>query len=181
LQEGTVRHLLLLISVLLAGCGQRLEQLFDLLSGHETQTAVLVGKPVTLGPAGIALKSSETIKVIGEEAGVCVVLRTGIVLAPQPEMDRHYQEALSGTKLSSTITLKSGQVFQSSSVAQSWSKYGKVTSGDEMAACLSCACGPMLPVGSEVSKIEVKSSSPIRVLGMYWESTNAFDKLSRSN
>lgn len=174
-----MRYLFLAFFALTSGCDQRTEQLLDALSGHETQIVILAKEPTTLGPTGITLKSNEPMKVVGETANVCLVLKGGVPLAPQPEMQRIFEEALSGAHLSSVITLKSGQTFHSSRIAQSWSKYGKFTSQDEISACLSCDCGPKPSIGSEVGSIEIKASSPIRVLGMYWESSNAFDSVSK--
>jgi hypothetical protein len=176
-----MRAALVVILVSLAGCGQRIDKLFDTLMGHETQTVVLAAQPTTLGPDGLVLTSNEPMKVMGDVASVCLILKSGIALAPQSVMEKHFKDALDGAQLSATLTLKTGQTFQSSSVAQSWSKFGEVTSAEEISACISCACGPQPPVGAEISKLVVKASSPIRVLGIYWESTNAYDQAPKSN
>jgi hypothetical protein len=176
-----MRCVLLLGLTLITGCDQRIDRVFEALTGRETQTVVLAAEPTTVGPDGLVLTSNEPMKVIGDVAGVCLVLKSGTELAPQPVMEKHFQEALHGAKLSATLTLKTGQTFQSSSVAQSWAQHGNVTSSAEIAACISCACGPKPPVGAEISNLVVKSSSPLRVLGIYWESTNAYDQIAKSN
>jgi hypothetical protein len=83
---------------------------------------------------------------------------------------------LGDAKLSAKLKVADGRTFDLSSVCQSWSRC-VVTDDEETAACLSAACGGVeaLSVGSEISQITVRSSVPLRVLGVYWESTDAFD------
>lgn len=170
-----MRYLLIAMSALLAGCGPTVEDLLDSLTGSHTQRVILAEVALVVDPAGIKLRSAEPLQVLGEQAQVCLTLKGGVPLDHQPKMEAAFNKALGGATLSGSLTLDNGQTFPVSGAGQAWSKYGRVTSGDEIAACLSCNCGPKPPIGSVVSEVEVHSSIPLRVLGIYWESTNAFD------
>jgi hypothetical protein len=176
-----MHRIVLILLLFLTGCGQRLDQLFDTLTGNKSQKVVLAGSPTTIDAESVSFRSKEPMKVLGEVAGVCLVLKSGIALASQPIMDKHFTEALGDAALSGSIKLVGGQSFDLGSVGQSWDKYGVVTDSEEIAACLSCACGPKPAVGSEISEVVLRSSSPVRVLGIYWESTDAYDNISKSN
>jgi hypothetical protein len=174
-------RLIFILAVFLAGCGQRLDQLLDKLAGNHSQTVVLAGSPTTIDSESVAFKSEESMKVLGEVAGVCVVLKSGVAMEAQPIMDQQFKDALGDAALSGTVRVSNGQSFDLGSVGQSWRKYGVVTDAEETAACLSCDCGPKPPVGSEISEVVLRASSPVRVLGIYWESTDAFDSVPKSN
>lgn len=175
------RFILILCLFSLAGCGRQLDRLMDKLAGNNSQTVVLVGSPTTIDSRNVSFTSKEPMRVLGEAAGVCLVIKSGVALAPQPIMDKHFKEALGDAVLSGTIRVSGGQSFDLGSVGQSWTKYGVLTDAEEIAACLSCACGPKPLVGSEISEVALRSTVPIRVLGIYWESTDAFDKPPKSN
>lgn len=163
------------VSALLGGCGRGAEDFLESLDGSHTQRVILTKAPLVVGPAGIKIKSPEPLQVLGSQAQVCLTLKGGVPLDHQPKMEAIFNKALGGATLSGLLTLNNGQIFLVSGVAQAWSKYGRVTSGDEIAACLSCDCGSKPPIGSVISEVEVHSSAPLHVLGIYWESTNAFD------
>ena len=173
-----MRKVLILFAALFAGCGDSVDQVFDKLSGHETQTVVLVKDATTVTVNPMLLKSATPMMVIGSDSGICMVLKKEISLAPQPVMDKYFEEALGGAKFSAILRTKAGREFTMTSTGYSWQQRGVVTSTAEMAACLSCACGPKPSVGSEISEISLKASSPVRVLGIYWKSSNVFDKMN---
>jgi hypothetical protein len=176
-----MRHLLLLLVLFLASCDQRADQLLDKISGHETQTVVLAKIPTIIESAGLTLRSEVPLKIIGNSSHLCLVLKSGIPLAPQPVMEKLFREGMQGATVTATLQMKDGKKFSLAQPGQAWKKFGQVTSEEEISACFSCACGPRPAVGAEVSEITVKSSPTIKVLGIYWESTNAFDQNTKGN
>ncbi len=117
-----MRLLVLFVVMLLSGCGRPLDQLFDLLAGHKSQTVVLAPGPLAIGPAELSLTAAEPMRVLGETAGVCVVLKSGVSLAPQNVMDKVFLEGLKGASLTVSFTMQSGRKFSLPATAQAWNK-----------------------------------------------------------
>ena len=176
-----MRLLLLFVVVLLSGCGRQLDQLLELLAGHKSQTVVLAPGPLAIGPAELSLTAAEPMRVVGETAGVCVVLKSGVSLAPQSVMDKVFLESLKGASLTVSFAMQGGRKFTLPATAQDWNKYG-VVAPEELSACSSCACcnggcTGLFPLGAQVAEVSIKSSAPLTALGVYWYSTNAFDQI----
>jgi hypothetical protein len=172
-----MRKLLFLLTFLVAGCDQKIDQFMEKLAGHETNSVILAREPMLLDSKSVSLHSSEPMLVVGNSSAVCLVLKTGVPLAPQPRMDKLFEEAMNGAEVTATLKMKSGEVFTLSQPGQAWAKFGHISSGDELSACLSCACGPQPAIGSQVAEVTITSSAPLKILGSYWESTNAFDQI----
>lgn len=130
---------------------------------------------MTIGPEGMWLRSKEPMRVLGETAGICFVLKSGIEPTSWSIMDEHYKAALGEATLSGTIKVSDGKSFELGRPGQAWREFGVVTDRKEFSACLSCACGPRPQVGAEISEVTLRSSLPVHVMGIYWDSTNAFD------
>ena len=160
----------------LSGCSPRMDHLFDKLMGHNSQTVLLAESSISIGPEGVSLVAKESVKVLGSSADVCLVLKSNIGSPSQPESEVLIKEALGGAELSSTIATSSGQTFDLSCVGQAWRKYGLVTPDEELSVCLSRGCESKLPINAEISAITIRASSPVRILGVYWESTDALDE-----
>lgn len=135
---------------------------------------------MTIGPEGVSFRSKEPMKVLGDTAGICLVLKTGIEPTSWPIMEEHYKDALGEATLSGTIKVSDGKSFELGRLGQAWREFGVVADRNEFSACLSCACGPRPQVGSEISEVTLRSSSPVHVKGIYWESTNAFDNVRKN-
>jgi len=87
------------------------------------------------------------------------------------------KDALGDAELSGTIQTSSGQTFElSCNGGWAWRKYGLLTGDEELSVCLSRGCNGKLPIGTGISAVTVRASSPVQVLGIYWASTDAFDK-----
>lgn len=173
-----MRKLIFLFSFLITGCDQKLDQLMEKAAGHETNSVVLAKEPMFLDSNGISLHSAEAMLVVGKSSSLCLVLKTGVPLAPQPTMDKLFEDAMRGATVTASLKMKNGEVFTLSQPGQAWAKFGHISSGDEISACLSCTCSPQPAIGSQVAEVTVASSSPLKVLGAYWESTNAFDQIN---
>lgn len=164
----------------LTGCGGQVDQLLDKLAGKESQTVVLAGSPLTIGPEGVSFTSKEPMKVLGNSVGICLVFESGVELTSWSIMDEHYKAAFGEATLSGTIKVSDGKSFDLGRPGQAWREFGVVTDRKEFSACLSCACGPRPQVGAEISEVTLRSSSPVQVKGVYWESTNAFDNIRKN-
>jgi hypothetical protein len=173
-----MRKAILLLSVLLTGCGDGLDYIFDKLSGHERSTVVLARSSTTISTDPLLLRSAEPMTVVGSYVAICVVLKKDVPLAPQPVMDNYFKEKLGDARLSATLRVKGGQEFTMANASYAWRQRGLISSTEEISACLSCGCGPKPAVGSEISEISLRSSTPLPVLGIYWESNNDFDTKS---
>jgi hypothetical protein len=166
-----------LVVLVIAGCDQRVDQLLEKLAGYETNTVVLVKGPTVVGSTGLILRSAQPMKVVGDSSSLCLVLKSGVSLGPQVVMNKLFEESLRGADVTALLRMKSGKTIRLSKPGQAWDKYGHVTSSEEQSACFSCACGVQPTVGDEVAEATVNSTPPIKILGIYWESTNAFDQL----
>jgi hypothetical protein len=171
---------LVVVVLLLALCGcERIDQALEALAGHYSQSVLLTKGPIQLGPQPIELTSPESLKVLGSDASVCVVLRGDVPLGPQPVVDRMFKESLKGAHLTVSITRTDGRTFELPATNQAWRLNGLVAPG-ELAACSSCgcsreACSAVFPKGAVIQRVRVASSVPLNGLGVYWSSTNAFD------
>ena len=175
-----LRRLFLLSCILVSGCDQSFDQLFDWLSGQDTQRVVIKETPFVLDRTGLMLSSEKPLRVVGESSSVCLVLKQGVPLLSQPEMDRRFRSVTKDAKFTGWLETTNGERFSINSVGQAWALHGPVTGKGEMSACLSCRCGPTPSVGSQIAKIHVAASKTLKALGVYWESTSAFDDADSS-
>jgi hypothetical protein len=144
------------------------------------QTVVVRKEPLLLEPSGTQLTPAQPLEVLGETSSLCVVLKSGIGSLPQAEMDKAFKDSLGGSQLTVSFARADGQNFVLKATSQAWKRSGELTGDGELAACSSCgcakpSCGELFPAGASFKSVTVASSAPISVLGVYWESTNAFD------
>jgi hypothetical protein len=158
----------LLFFLLIAGCDQ-IEKGFMNLEGFNEQTVVLSSQPFELTAEGRTITSKEQMKSLGISS-VCVVLKTHYPMAHKPQMDRDFESLLQGTKISATLTDTEGHEHLFDSVGMAWNMNGAVSYSEELSACVSCACGSHVPVGSTIKSVHIRSDRPLGVLGAYWHS-----------
>ena len=164
------RLALVLPALLLSGCDLNPEKVIDLLMGRETNTVVLVKQPMLLNPEVSILTSQEPMKVLGEWTSLCLSLRGGIPMQDAKEMDRVFEEAMHNTRVKVYLTLSNGNRVALRPPLQAWSMRGKVVEHDELSACASTPCKAELPVGTQVTKVEISADRPLQVQGIFWES-----------
>ena len=140
---------------------------------------ILKSAPLTLDARELTLPSATPIQVMGSESNVCLVLNTNRD-DDAKDQDKVFAQAMQGAKVDASLTTKDGKSYVLSSLGKSWSMYGKLTDGQEHAACYS-TCGTPIPTGSVVSQITLKALPALKVQGIYWESTNAFDLIQDAN
>jgi len=169
-------YLLTFVALALVGCDSVAEKLFSLMSGRETSVVVLAKQPVTLSEAPSTFTSAEPMKVLGEWTSLCLVLKDGTPLQPQAQMAKIFSDALGGAKIKTALLLADGSRVTLSEPMQGWSRTGRVLPQDELSACASAGCGVKLPNGALVKAVEVSSSPPVKVRGVFWQSEQDLTK-----
>ena len=168
-----LRPALLVTALVVSGCDFNPEKAFDLLSGRETNLVVLAKQPTLLTPETTTLTSEAPMKVIGESTSLCISLRGGVPLQDSKVMDQAFKVAMQNAKVKVHVILASGDRVALHQPLLAWSMYGKIIKHDELSACASTPCTAELPVGAQVSKIEVSSEPALQVQGIYWQSERA--------
>ncbi len=167
-RAGTIA--LTIVMTVLVACDSAADKFLDAISGRQTNLVILSKEPVTLGPAPVTLTSKEPMKVLGEWTSVCLVLRDGISLKPQPQMDKILSEALGGGKISTTLELSNGSRVALHQPMMGWEHVGRILSQDELSACASASCEAALPRGTTVKSVEISADRAVQIRGIYWES-----------
>ena len=172
-------HRLLPVALIasLAGCDVNFEKAVDLITGREANVVVLVDKPSQLGPVPRTLASREQpMKVLGEWSSLCLSLRGAVPLQDSKVMDQIFAEAMGKAKVKIELTLSNGTRVGLRQPLQAWSLRGKVVDQDELSACAGTPCRVELPVGAQVSKVDISSDLPLSVQGIYWQSETDLPK-----
>lgn len=167
------------ITGMLSGCEkaerklmQTLDEFGQHLTGEKRQTVILKNAPLIIDEAGLTLSSSSPMQVLGTDSNVCLVLKSGVTNSAT--QDNIFASAMQNSKITTSLITKNGKSYALSGQGQAWSMFGTVTEGNELAACYS-SCGSPLPIGQEISSIQIQAHPALKVLGVYWESTNVFD------
>jgi hypothetical protein len=161
-----MRYAYLITILLLAGCDQ-VEQSYYESTGFMSHPVIVVAKPIVIGSEPLRIASKEALLISGTDAAVCLVLKGGVTSSQSIEAFKDFPgyDAVEGS-----LKTKDGKSFSLGSAGESWSKFGTVTSGDEMAACFSCACSTRPAIGSEITEITIQSPThPLKILGVYWD------------
>lgn len=161
---------LIFVATVLVGCDSAAERFFDAISGRQTNLVLLSKQPVTLSPAPVTFASTEPMKVLGEWTSVCLVLRDGIPLQPQPQMDKILSEAMRGAKVNTTLELSDGSRITLHEPMEGWQHVGRILPRDELSACASANCAAALPRGATVKSVEISAIPTLQVRGIYWHS-----------
>ena len=160
----------------LAGCTPP-EDFLDWLFGIKHNVVVLTSGALELSQVAISLTPSVEAKVVGKGSRVCVVLASGELGASWDNTQNKVQHLLNGAKLSATVTTSDGTTREFQCQGTGWARSGHIVPSNEIAACLQLGCSKQaIPIGSIVKLIAISSTAPVRALGAYWESTDAFDR-----
>jgi len=168
-----LRLTLLAGAALLSGCDFDPEKAFDLLSGREKNLVVLAKQPLVLTSEMAVFASQKPMKVVGELTSLCVSLKGGIPMQDSRVMDREFEDAMQSAQVNVTVVLANGERVALRQPLPAWSMYGKIVERDELSACASTPCKAELPVGEQVSRVEVSATPTLQVQGIYWESERA--------
>ena len=162
--------LLALAASAITGCDSAADKLFAAMSGREVNLVVLAKQPVTLSETPSTFASAEPIKVLGESTSLCLVLRDGVALQAQPQMDEIFSNALRGAKVKAAIVLSDGSKVVLNEPMQGWALSGRVLAKGELSACASASCGVSLPKGALVKSVELSAAPSVEVRGIFWQS-----------
>jgi hypothetical protein len=153
-----------------------------MLSGVDETAVVISPAPLRVSQSPTNFELREPVKVVGSIAQVCLPLRNNFPLGPAEAMNTEFNSLMRGGALTAVVTTTAGQSVKLSKVSQSWSKNGKIEGSDELAACLYTeGRSQALPVGTAISKVQVASTTPLDVRGIYWVSSNAWDQSKKGN
>jgi hypothetical protein len=164
-----LRTSLIVLALIASGCDPNSRKLFDVLTGHDSTVVVLAARPMVITAQTATLTSSEVMKVIGEWTSVCLALRGGLPLQHSTVMDHEFDAAMHGARVRVVLELTNGDRVSLAQPMMAWNMDGKIVKSNELSACAS-PCDTKLPVGTQVSKIDVSSDSPLAVQGVYWSS-----------
>jgi len=172
-----MRHALVTIAVLtLTACDFNVDKAFELMTGRKTNVVVLSKESTVLMETPIVLVSNEPMQVLGEWSSLCIVLKDGIALRPQREMDKAFADALGGSKVRVKVVLSDNSRVTLHEPLQGWSKFGRVLPRDELSACASASCGSNLPVGATIKSIELSATPKLEARGIFWQSEEDLER-----
>jgi hypothetical protein len=177
-----IRLATVVISTLLIGGCDRLTDLSRLIWGVEETVIVISPTPIKVSASPTRFELREPVKVVGSIAQLCFPLRADFPLGPTEVMNAEFKSLMREAQLTAVVTTTAGKAVTLEKVSQSWSKNGKVEKRDELSACVyEQQKGQALPVGTAISKVEVKATAPLDVRGVFWVSSNAWDQGKKGN
>ena len=144
--------------------------------GAKYNIVVLAKEPVDLHETSKVFRGDQPMQVVGEQAMVCLVLRGDV---KGNETDELFKQLMGQARVGITIKLKAGETIELSEPMQGWSRSGTVLKSSELVGCASDCCEGRLSKGTEIEEVTIKSSIPLRVEGIYWQSTDAYDGLGK--
>jgi hypothetical protein len=113
----------------------------------------------------------------GSVANVCLALGSG---TPAPhtkeQLKAEVGQFLNESTVSVFATTAQGEELEFCGPSFGWTREGKFAGENELSVCYQASCsGETVEVGTGVVSVTVSASPPLKVLGAYWESTNAYD------
>lgn len=129
---------------------------------------------MSLKPLTVMLSGAS---VVGSVANVCLALGSG---TPAPhtkeQLKTEVGQFLKDSVVSVLVTTAQGENAEFCGPSFGWVREGKFAGENELSVCYQASCsGPTIDVGTEVVSVSLSASPPLKVLGAYWESTNAYD------
>ena len=138
-------------------------------------TAVLSAEPVELGPEVSRFSPESPAEVVGGLAQICVVLEEGVSDGDSEDRISKYQAILGDNEIFGSAYDSDGQVISLMAGSFSWRRDGHIGHKGELSSCLMAHESDRPPVGATIQAIEVEAKTEIRVLGVYFSSSNAWD------
>lgn len=129
---------------------------------------------IPLKPLTVMLSNAS---VVGSVANVCLALGSG---TPAPhtkeQLKSEVGQFLNDSTVSVLVTTAQGEKREFCGPAFGWTQDGKFAGENELSVCYRASCsGKTIERGTEVVSVSLSASPPMKVLGAYWESTNAYD------
>lgn len=166
------------LTLSLGGCDRMPDDFERLLRAEKTVVTVLAADPLTI--SSVPVRFEKPLRVVGSMSSVCLSLRGDLRLSSAEMMTAEFKSLMRGASVKAFATTAKGQTVALSAPAETWSKEGRIAKHNELAACMrSNEGGGELQSGISVSRVELSSDTPLEVRGVYWESTNAWDRAKR--
>jgi hypothetical protein len=163
----------LALSVLvLAACQQLVDSLLPL-PGKEV---VLSEAPAVIGQKSLRIVPGSPLEVEGLTSDVCVVLAKDV--AKPSDYDEFFRERMGGAELSAMLYTGDGRKFHWKCHGWGFAMGPGAGKGD-FSACMRSECNEGPGKGAKITAIELNSSRPLKILGVRWSSTDAFDHVSQ--
>jgi hypothetical protein len=165
-----------LICLGLGGCAPS-EDFMDSLFGIKHNVVVLTSSALDVSQIETSFTPATDAEAVGKESSVCVVLAAGEPGVPWKDTENEANRLLNGAKLSATVTTSDGATHEFQCQGINWSRNGRIVPSNEIAACVQQSCSKQaISVGAKVRSIALSSTAPVHALGVYWNSTAAFDR-----
>jgi len=140
-----------------------------------TKIIVLSDEPINLDMSGRTLEFPGERQLVGKTNVLCVVLSETSDFSDTINRQRQYQRILSGTTLIGVIVVNDNNEVQLSPSSYAWHREGYILEANELSSCMAVPSDDQYEVGDTVSSAVISSSKNIKVLGIYWRSTNKYD------
>jgi hypothetical protein len=163
---------LLLAAILMVGCDSSVP------SWPPADSYVTVFESETEIPQEPLTVMLSNASVVGSVANVCLALGSG---TPAPhtkeQLKSEVGQFLNDSTVSVLVTTEQGEERAFCGPSFGWSREGKFAGENELNVCFQASCsGETIEVGTEVLSVSLSASPPLKVSGVYWESTNAYDR-----
>lgn len=141
------------------------------------QNVAIVDKPIQLRPRPITLTPDPVLEVRGKTSDLCFALADGVSNSGTgDDMDAREKQFLHGSKINILLHDDKGKTYPWTCGGWRWvpptvdSKVGRLFS------CARWECNSVRPPkGSRITSVDVSATPELRVLGITWSSTDAFD------
>ena len=164
-----------LVGIALVGCSSA-DDFIDSLFGIKHNAVILARGGIDISSTPTILTPVTHAQVVGKSSDVCVVLAGGIAAK---DSEKEVQRILNGAKLRAEITMSDGSRHEFNCPGSGWALNGRIVPENEVAACLRQSCASqLLTIGATVSSVAISSTAPVHALGVYWDSTSAYDRAS---
>lgn len=142
----------------------------------ESTRIILQDSPIEIDQDAERFYFPDQSRILGSSSFLCVVIAQ-VSDSHDSEARRVIHDAfLDGLKLHASAFVSSGRQLNLSDPAYSWSLSGRILEGSEISSCLHLVESREV-IGDDVEYVDIQASRRITVLGLYWESTNAYDDL----
>jgi len=171
----SVRRLVAVVTSTLAltACSGDPEALLEFLFGRTTAAVILADHPVTVSTTPLTFALAEPAVILGTHSSLCMVIAHGV---EGQEIQAAADRWLRSSTFEATVETTDKQSYRLSSPSVSGRMVGRLPGRDELAVCVRPGCGTSIPVGAKVQSVSVIAGSEVPVIGIYWESSKAFDR-----
>lgn len=148
----------------LTACVPGAGDLFDSLTGKDTELRVLRNQPVLLESTK-RFDLEQPALLTGSNAGVCLVLAHEVQFSDTPRLAREY---LRGAVMHGELVTDAGQRVPLSGITSNWQSRGVLGKRHELSVCVR-PCDALPAAGTRIRQISIATSKPVQSLGIFWQ------------